>query len=109
VAELIDRGDGNDDYARAIDAQAALVDDPEATPSARLLQELRERNCGFFALAMQAAQGHKDYFRSITPLPAERLAHFAEEAEESLRRQEEIEHADSVSLDEYLENYFTGT
>lgn len=109
VAELVDRGDGNDDYTRAVDAQAALVDDPEATPSARLLQELRERNCGFFAFAMQAARGHKDYFQSITPSPTERLAHFVEEAEESIRRQEKIELTDSISLDRYLENYFTVT
>jgi glutamate--cysteine ligase len=109
VAELIDRGDGDDDYARPNDAQAALVGDPDATPSSRLLRELRERNCGFFAFAMQAARGHREYFRSITPLPGERLAHFAEEAEESIRRQQEIERTDDISLDQYLENYFTGT
>jgi glutamate--cysteine ligase len=109
VAELIDRGEGNEDYARAVDAQAAVVHDPESTPSARLLADLRERDCGFFTFAMEAARGHKDYFRSINPLPAERLAHFVEEAEDSTRRQEEIERTDSISLDTYLENYFTGT
>jgi glutamate--cysteine ligase len=109
VAELIDRGEGNEDYTKTIDAQAAVVRDPETTPSARLLAELRERDCGFFTFAMEAARGHKDYFRSINPLPAERLAHFVEEAEDSTRRQEEIERTDSISLDKYLENYFTGT
>lgn len=109
VADLIDRGDGNNDYVMAVDAQVAVVRDPETTPSARLLAELRERDCGFFTFAMQAARGHKEYFRSINPLPAERSAHFVEEAEDSIRRQEEIERTDSISLDKYLENYFTGT
>ena len=109
VAELIDRGGDGNDYAQAVDAQIGLIDNPDGTPSARLLAELRERDCGFFAFAMQAARGHKEYFRSINALPAERLAHFVEEAEGSLRRQAEIEDADTISLDQYLENYFSGT
>jgi glutamate--cysteine ligase len=109
VAELIDRGDGGQDYASAVDAQAALIQDADSTPSARLLEELRTAGCGFFDFAMQAARGHRDYFRSIAPLSVEREAEFAEEAESSLLRQLEIEQSDTLSLDEYLANYFAGT
>ncbi len=109
VAELIDRGDSSHDYAEAIEAQAALLQDGESTPSARLLEELRVAGCGFFEFAMLAAQGHKEYFRSITSLPVEREAEFADEARDSLARQREIEQADEISLDEYLANYFADT
>ncbi|HUD97852.1 MAG TPA: glutamate--cysteine ligase [Woeseiaceae bacterium] len=109
VAELIDRGDGGQDYASAVDAQAALIQDADSTPSARLLEELRTAGCSFFDFAMQAARGHRDYFRSIAPLSVEREAEFTEEAESSLLRQLEIEQSDTLSLDEYLANYFAGT
>ena len=55
---------------------------------------------------MASATRHRDYFRSITPLPEERLMHLQEEARRSLESQAEIEAADSVSFDEYLEQYF---
>ncbi len=109
VAELIDRGDGSHDYAEAVVAQAALLQDADCTPSARLLEELRVAGCGFFDFAMLAAQGHREYFRSITSLPVEREAEFADEARDSLMRQREIEQADVISLDEYLANYFSDT
>lgn len=109
VAELLDRGAGGDEFALAVNGQAALLGDPDSTPSARLLGELRERDCGFFEFAMQAARGHKEYFQSIAPLAPERLAQFTDEAENSLIRQHEIETSDRISFDQYLENYFTGT
>jgi glutamate--cysteine ligase len=109
VAELIDRGEPGQDYTQAVDAQAALLADPEATPSARLLHELHEAGSGFFDFAMQAARGHKEYFHALTPLDTERLADFDSEARGSHRRQREIEVSDTISFEEYLANYFAGT
>lgn len=109
VAELVDRASGNDDYVQAVEAQTGLLAHSENTPSARILNELRERDCGFFEFAMQASRGHKDYFHALAPLREERLAEFTEEAETSLVRQREIEESDKVSFDRYLENYFSGT
>jgi glutamate--cysteine ligase len=108
VAELIDRGEKGDDYRQAVAAQAALLADPEATPSARFLQELNAAGSGFFEFAMQAARGHKEYFNALTPLDAERLSDFDSEARESHRRQKEIEDLDSLSFEQYLSNYFAG-
>ncbi|MEX2496465.1 MAG: glutamate--cysteine ligase [Woeseia sp.] len=108
VAELIDRGGSADNYRHAVAAQAALIGDPEATPSARVLQELRESGGGFFNFAMAAAQGHRDYFRAQAPLEADRLLHLEHEARKSHRRQKEIEERDSISFEQYLANYFAG-
>ena len=109
VAELIDRGGNCDDYRQAVDAQAALLADPDATPSARLLQELRTAGSGFFEFAKQAAHGHKEYFQNLAPLDADRLSDFEREARDSHRRQKEIEALDSISFEQYLANYFAGT
>jgi len=108
VAELIDRGNGATDYSGAVQAQTELVRNPDATPSARLLDELRSSGTGFSTFALAAAHGHKEYFASLEPLPDDRASSFEQEATASMQRQEEIEAADNISLDEYLEHYFAG-
>jgi len=53
------------------------------------------------------AKCHRDYFASIAPLEPERQGFFEREASESLQRQAAIEAADDISLDEYLDRYFS--
>lgn len=107
IAELIDRGEDRGDYAQAVDAQAEVLDDPEATPSARVLEELRQNKMGFFRYAMANAEGHKAYFSEIEPLEGERLRLYEDEARESIERQKKIEAADDLSFEEYLANYYS--
>lgn len=106
VAEQIDRGADAQHYSQAVDAQENLLIDPDATPSARVLRELEEGGIGFFDFAMAAARNHKEYFAALEPLAANRLAEYEQEASTSIQRQQEIEASDTVSLDEYLANYF---
>jgi glutamate--cysteine ligase len=106
VASLIDQVDGDDSYAESVRLMQSLVDDPDSTPSARLLHELRHNNAGFCEFILSVAKGHRDYFASIAPLLAERAAHFEIEAAESLDRQAQIEASDRVGFDEYLAAYY---
>lgn len=108
VAELVDRGADGNAYRESVAAQAALLDDAETTPSARILQELEASRAGFFEYAMDAARGHRDYFRSLAPLSPQRREEFEEEARRSLERQREIERSDTLSFDEYLRSYYAG-
>lgn len=107
IAEIIDRGEGDDDYVQAVDAQAESIDDPDATPSARLLDELRLTKTAFYHFAMSSALGHKEYFAEIEPLAGERLKVYEDEARDSLARQKRIEEADDISFEEYLANYYS--
>jgi len=109
VAETIDLYEGSSSYAEATQLMQSLIDDPDATPSARLLDELRAAECSFFELAMSIANGHRDYFAAITPLSAENQAKFERVASESIARQQEIEGSDTLSLDEYLAKYFSSS
>ena len=106
VAELIDAGSGSQDYAQAVAAQQAKLDDAGATPSARLLQELEGTDGGFFEFAMRTARSHRDYFRALAPGNPERREQLETEARDSVKRQREIEASDSLTFDEYLESYF---
>jgi glutamate--cysteine ligase len=83
-----------------------LVDEPDATPSARLLAELREQGMSFFDYAYATAHKHRDYFDAITPMPDERYSEFEAEVLRSIERQNEIEASDRISFDQYLANYF---
>ena len=107
IAEIIDRGEGGDAYVQAVDAQSFLVDNPDATPSARILEELRQDGTGFFHFAMKCALGHKEYFSQLEDLSGNRLALYENEAAESLQRQHNIEASDSIGFDEYLKQYFS--
>jgi glutamate--cysteine ligase len=107
VAMLIDRGSDRDDYVQAVAAQAALVNEPALTPSARILQDLRDTDSGFFHYALNAASNNKEYFAVLPKLKGERLQMFVDEASDSVRRQADIEASDNISLDDYLADYFS--
>ena len=106
VADLVDRGEPVGSYREAVREMSARIENPELTPSARLLLELREADTSFFEFALEVARGHKRYFANITPLPEERLRELEQEAETSILRQREIEDADDISFEDYLANYF---
>ena len=90
----------------AVNVARVLVAEPDATPSARMLEELRTTNCSFFDFALSMSRGHRDYFASITALSATRHDDFVNEARESIARQRDIEASDDIDLDEYLARYF---
>jgi len=106
VAELIDRHEGDGSYVEALALMAAHVADPDSTPSAILLREMQDAGSGFFEYVLDVARGHKAYFESIAPMSEARATDIQREATESLRRQQEIEAADSIDLEEYLRRYF---
>lgn len=106
VAGLIDRGDRQNEFRQAVDAQMQLVSEPDQTPSARLLAELKSGHTSFFEFALACAAGHKEYFADLVKLSGERRQEFAGEVADSIERQRQIEESDSISLDEYLERWF---
>jgi glutamate--cysteine ligase len=106
VAAEIDRHDENNSYFEAVRLMQELVDNPDSTPSARIIAELEDGKIGFFRFALAVAEGHRDYFAAIAEPGDTAGEQFRQEADESLQRQRDIEAADSVSLDEYLRKYF---
>ncbi len=106
VASVIDQHDDNDSYADAVQLMRTLIDDPDATPSARIIADLETEKTGFFHYAHRMAETHRDYFASIAQPQDAAMESFRKEALDSLRRQQDIEQADSINLDEYLAHYF---
>ena len=106
VAELLDDADGA--YDAAVAQQCAAVRDPELTPSAGVLQEMHDRKLGFFHLAQQMCNQHRDYFRNLRPLPTAKQDLLQSEATESLQRQATLEAQQGEAFEAYLERYFHG-
>jgi len=106
VAEVIDRNEKSDSYAQSVRLMQDLVANVEETPSARILADLEETQSSFFEYALSLTRSHSDYFGAITPLDDARDQVFRKETADSILRQQTIEAADEISLDEYLQRYF---
>lgn len=104
VAELLDGGGGGP-RVESLALQRAKVREPELTPSARMLREMREQGEGFFDFSYRVSRQHGSAL-SGRALDPERQVLFARLAEESRRRQEEIEATDDLDFDTFLSRYF---
>ena len=105
VASLLDRANHSENYFSSVKAQIASVFDPELTPSARMLAEMKENDEGFFHHAQRMSKYHYHYYKTH-PLADDKVKAFEKMASESLAKQHQIESEDAVSFDEYLESYF---
>ena len=105
VCGLLDAAGGEDQYAASLAQQMAAVRDPELTPSARMLSEMRENGEGFFQFAKRISLQHHHHFQEL-PLTAERRRLFEEEANRSRKQQQLLEEQDSRSFADFLQDYF---
>jgi len=105
VAALLDSAHDQTGYGSALADQQAKVDDPELTPSARVLREMREQEVPFFRLAMNYSEEWATHFRrrSLTP---ETQAGFDGESERSLAAQAELEQDQRLSFEDYLKQFY---
>jgi glutamate--cysteine ligase len=105
VCELLDQSSKGTPYCTALQAQLNKVKDPELTPSARMLNEMRDRGEGFYHFAKRLSEIHQHFFRNL-PLSEAREQYFTELSTKSIEDQRALEAADEISFDEYLKRYF---
>jgi hypothetical protein len=90
LAELLDAdGEG---YVAAVEHARAALRDPERTPSAAVLRDLRTERATFFEYALKLARSHREYFLGLE-LGAEQGRRLADLAVESLAEAEALERA----------------
>ena len=104
IAGLLDTANQTDAYSGAVAAQQQKLADPQLTPSAQVLEQMRQEQIPFFRFTMNQALAHQAYFAQ-RPLSTEEKQAFARSVEESLARQQEIEAADQLPFDEFLKEY----
>lgn len=108
VAALLDAQRGDQAHGDALAAQAPKLADPDATPSARVLAEIRAGGGSFAAFGLRQSERHAAAFRARPPSAAEQ-AYFSALAADSVARQAAIEAVPSGSFDEYVAAYRAST
>jgi glutamate--cysteine ligase len=104
IAGLLDAASGGDEHRQSLQLQRDKVADPDSTPSARVLRELRERQESFSAFALRLSRQHDAYFRS-QPLSTEEQARFERLAARSLADQAELERTQVGDFDTFVGAY----
>ena len=105
ICEMLDAQDLTQSYTNAMKKQLEIVYDPEQTPSARMLTEMRQNGESFFQFAQRMSQTHSRYFKEITLSP-QREIQLRHEAEASHQRQQALEDEQQVPFDTFLKEYF---
>ncbi|MEJ2403960.1 MAG: glutamate--cysteine ligase [Candidatus Thiodiazotropha sp.] len=105
LCEILDQGHKHKPYAHSLMLQKQKLMDADLTPSAQMLAEMRSRGESFFEFAHRISKQHRHYFTHQTSSDTVQRI-LEQEADDSRHRQHEIEAADAISFDEFLESYF---
>jgi glutamate--cysteine ligase len=104
AAATLDSLKGGNDHARSVAAQRAKLADPSLTPSARVLQTMRDRQQGFLAFGLEQTEAHAAQFRA-RPLDAAQTKELTDQAAESLANQAKLESEEAGSFDSFVAAY----
>lgn len=105
IAQLLDQVHGGETYQQAWTKQSEKIANPELTPSAKVLHELREQNLTFHQWAKRRAQANREYFLN-QPLSPRQEKRYGDMAEESLALQAEEEKDQQMPFADYLRAYY---
>lgn len=105
VCDALDAGNSERPYNAALTLQARRIDNPDLTLSARLLEAMQSQNSPFETYALNVSAAHRAMFKKHH-LDTRKTAFFTALAEESLAEQRQIEAADRLSFDDFLQQYF---
>jgi glutamate--cysteine ligase len=103
VAELLDSIHRNTAHSTAVNAQIAKVANPELTPSAKVLQRMRELKTSYARFALNQSLANSDYFR-VLKLSEEKMVQFQRMCQTSNLEREAIEQSDTLDFETYLQN-----
>ncbi|VAW80348.1 Glutamate--cysteine ligase [hydrothermal vent metagenome] len=108
VAGLLDQSAEGSPYCDALAAQQKKVENPELTPSARMLREMRDRGEAFYHFAKRMSEIHQHFFTNL-PLSEDKRRFYRDLANKSIEDQKAREAADVLDFDAYLKQYFSQT
>jgi glutamate--cysteine ligase len=105
LADLLDSANGCTDYSSAVKQQYEKLQDPDLTPSGKILREMEQQGLAFFQLAKKYSQQHCDDYLAAS-LPDKEVDYFSDQVTQSLAAQQQIEENDSGTFENHLERYF---
>ena len=106
VCAILDKEDADKPYSSALAQQQRLVQNPDLTASARILDSMTQTRQPFSRFALNKSAEHAQYF-SLTKLDKIHTQQFDDMAEKSLAKQKEIENKEQIPFDDFLKRYFS--
>lgn len=107
IAALLDKAHKHSLHAEALARQFEKTVDPEATPSAKIITEMRNNDESFFEYAQRKTIAHEKELkqRLLTSVNSE----LTQVSADSIADQKQREQSDTLDFDDYLQAYFTET
>jgi len=103
-AQLLDHSHGGERYQAALAQQQAKLADDSLTPSAQILDRMRQHHCSFADFAMARSQ-HTQQALTAEALPDARLQRFTEASRLSLQHQQDAEADETLSFEQFLQQW----
>lgn len=105
ICMILDENEIGRPYHQALMAQRVKINDPDLTPSAQILAQMREQQMSFFNFALRLSQQHQKHFEQTAISPAQQSM-LDEAARASLQEQTQLETNQSETFEEFLSRYF---
>ncbi|HIP95122.1 MAG TPA: glutamate--cysteine ligase [Leucothrix sp.] len=107
VAQILNSVHDESCYINTINSHRALVDDPDKTPSALVLDDIMNRDGSYYQFAKRKSEEHREYFlkRKLDENTEKKLEQMAIT---SLQEQSQLEAEGRLDFDVFLERYFQG-
>jgi len=96
----------SEQHSQALKVQQEKLKNPELTPSAQVLNALRQSGISFAEFALQQSEQHAAYFAE-KPLNSEEQAAFEQMAKQSLKAQAQLEADKQEDFDSFARNWLT--
>jgi len=106
ICDILDANEPQNYYNQALTEQRKLVDNPDLTPSARILTEMHDTHQPFARFANHLSQQHAQSFNA-QHLNATDTQEFEQMTQTSQAKQADIEAKDQLSFDDFLSKYFS--
>ncbi len=108
ICVVLDEENDNEFYSAALQEHIAAIEDASLTPSARMLDEMRSRKEGYFEMASRLSKMHQNQLRN-SALCEKDVNFFKNAVRQSVEKQRQIEASDTISFDQFLDDYFSQT
>ena len=105
VCAILDQDDPERPYSLALQDQTRLIENPNLTASARMLERMARFEQPFSCFGLIMSEEHLQYFNGKKPDSAT-TQQFMDMAEISLAKQKELESKPQLPFDDFLRNYF---
>jgi len=105
VCAILDQDDAAKHYSSALEKQQLLVENPDSTASARILEQMTQLRRPFSRFALNTSIEHGQYFK-LNELDKIKTQQFNDMAALSHDKQLEIENNKQMPFDYFLKQYF---